>query len=89
MRLPSLSATKRSTEQNAAFVPGNKICQFLEGRILKNPARVGSGLGDDGEGKVAIFSRGVRIHGLLSFERLGVRGSRADGVGRPHRQNRG
>ena len=49
--------------------------QFLEGGILKDAARVGGGLGEDGEGKVAVFSRGVRVHGLLSFERLGVRGS--------------
>ena len=41
--------------------------------ILKDAARVGGGFGEDGKGKVAVFSGGIRVHGLLSFERLGVR----------------
>ena len=49
--------------------------QFFKGRILKDSARVGCGLREDGERKVAVFSGDVRVHGLLSFERLSVRGS--------------
>ena len=89
MRLPSSSATKRSAEQKAAFVPGHKIGQFLEGRIFTDMARVRGGLGEDGEGKVAVFSRGVRVHGLLSFERLSVRGVERTARGRPHPLSRG
>ena len=74
MRFPSSSATKRSAEQNADFVPGHKIGKFLQGRILEDSARVGGGFAEDGEGKVAVFSRGIRVHGLLSFERLGRAG---------------
>jgi hypothetical protein len=73
MRLPSSSATKRSAQQNAAFVPGNITGKFLEGRILEYAARVGGRLAEDGEGKVAVFGSGIRVHGLLSFERFGVR----------------
>ena len=67
MRLPSSSATKRSAEQNADFVPGHKIGQLLEGGILEYAARVGGGLGEDAEGKVAVFGSGIRVHGLLSL----------------------
>jgi hypothetical protein len=64
MRLPASSVTKRSAPQKADFVPGNKIGKLLEGDILKDAARVGGGLGEDGEGKVAVLSCGVRVHGF-------------------------
>jgi hypothetical protein len=48
--------------------------ELLKNGILGDSARVGGRLGEDGEGKVTVFSRDVRVHGLLSFERLGVRG---------------
>jgi hypothetical protein len=42
--------------------------------IFEDPARVSGRLGQDGEGKVAVFGSCVRIHGVLSFERLGRAG---------------
>jgi hypothetical protein len=67
------SATKWSREHNAAYVPRHIIGKLLQGGILEYAARVGGRLGEDGEGKVAVFGSGIRVHGLLSFERFGVR----------------
>ena len=39
------------------------VCQFLQGCILEDMARVGGGLGKDGEGKVAVLGCGVGVHG--------------------------
>ena len=47
--------------QNA--LAANACCQFLKRGIFKNTARVGGRLGEDGEGKVAIFISSVRKHG--------------------------
>jgi hypothetical protein len=52
-------------------VSGHKIGQLLQGGILEYAARVGGRLGEDAEGKVAVFGSGIRVHGLLSFERFG------------------
>jgi hypothetical protein len=79
MRLPSSSAAKRSAEQKADFVPGHKSGEFLEGGILEDAARVGGGLAEDCEGKVAVFGSGIRVHGLLSFERFGSYWWRVEG----------
>ena len=62
MRLLASSATKRSAAQKADFVPGHKSGKFVEGGIFKESARVGGGFGEDGERKVAVFSRGIRVH---------------------------
>jgi hypothetical protein len=55
MRLPSSSATKRSAEQNADFVPGHKIGKFLQGRVIEGAARVERRFGEAFEGQVAVF----------------------------------
>src|SRR5216683_916401 len=81
MRLIAASATKRPTEHNADYVPGHIIGELLESGIFKDAARVGGRLGENGEGKVAVFGSNIRVHGLLSFERLG----RAMGVARTAR----
>ena len=44
MRLPSSSATKRSAEQKADFVPGHKIGKLGQLRFIKGAAWVGGGL---------------------------------------------
>jgi hypothetical protein len=51
MRFPSSWATKRSAEQNADFVPGHKIGQFLQLGFVKRAPGIGGGLvnGVDGE----------------------------------------
>jgi hypothetical protein len=40
-------------------VPGHIIGKLFEGCILEDAPRVGGGLGEDGEGKVAVFGGGV------------------------------
>jgi hypothetical protein len=57
------SATERPTTQNADFVPGHKIGQFLESGILEYPAGVGGGLGEDVKRKVAVLGCGAGVHG--------------------------
>ena len=46
----------------ADFVPGHKIGQLFKRGILEDAAGVGGGLGEDGEGNVAVFVGGVRVH---------------------------
>ena len=55
--------------------------QFFESGILKDAAGVGGGLGEDGEGKVAVFGGWCSVFMVLSFERLGRCGE--GGGGRP------
>jgi hypothetical protein len=71
MQRSAATATKWITEQNADYVPGHIIGELFKRGIFEDPARVRGRLGEDGKGKVAVFGSCVRIHGVLSFERLG------------------
>ena len=42
----------------------NALGKLFESGIVIDPAGVGGGLGEDGEGKVAVLSCGVRVHGF-------------------------
>src|SRR5271170_4070260 len=79
MRLFAASATKRPTEHKADYVSGHITGKFLESGIFKDATRVGGGLGENGEGKVAVFGGSIRVHGLLSFERFGRAGGELSG----------
>jgi hypothetical protein len=52
MRLPSSSATKRSAPQNADFVPGHKIGEFLQLAFIEGAAGIGGGLVDGVDSEV-------------------------------------
>jgi hypothetical protein len=55
MRLLAGSATKWSTTQKADFVPGHKIGEFLQGRVIEGAARVERRCGEAFEGQVTVF----------------------------------